>query len=273
MSIRFVVFGFFFPPLHRKKKKTLSSRKHLGNDIADGEERKKILILTHLIHAGMRSTHSPYAVSTRALTFVRCGIAEVPSAASGKKRLQTPNSSLTAQCSALGSQPLNSPTSATALAPGAHSRYQIPGCLPPSPPTPRLNPYFSYPLENSSSPPSLASIAERIPLKTFQRYLKWSACDHSESSHFRHSVPSEESGKGLTGCLGSEKGRGSARWATGAQRAKGSEARSTAVDGDGDEEEEEEEDFAPVAPALALASAAATGLPASWISLNRGERE
>ena len=30
-----------------------------------------IYLLTHLIHAGMRSTHSPYAVSTLALTLVR----------------------------------------------------------------------------------------------------------------------------------------------------------------------------------------------------------
>jgi hypothetical protein len=210
----------------------------------------------------MRSTHSPYAVSTLAFTFVRCGIAEDPSAASGRNRLQTPKSSLLAQCSGLGSQLLNSPTSPTARAPGAHSRYQIPGCFPSAPPTPRLNPYFSYPLEKLSSPPSLASIAALIPLKTFQRYLKWSACDHRESSHFRHSVPSEESGRGLTGCLGSAKGSGSERGTTGAQSARGSEARSTAAE----EEEEEEEAFdavAPVALAFASASAAATGLPAS----------
>ena len=43
-----------------------------------------------------------------------CGTAGVPSAPSGRKRLNTPKSFLSAQCSGWGSQLLNSPISATA---------------------------------------------------------------------------------------------------------------------------------------------------------------
>jgi hypothetical protein len=85
--------------------------------------------VAHLIQAGILSTVSPLDVSSLSLTFDLCGMADVPSALSAKKSWNTPNSFLMAQCSGLGSQSLNSPTRAMALAPGAHSLYQIP-CLP-----------------------------------------------------------------------------------------------------------------------------------------------
>lgn len=55
-----------------------------------------------------------------------CGMADVPSGLSGRNRFHTPKSFLMAQSCGRGSQLLNSPTRARALAPGAHSRYQIP---------------------------------------------------------------------------------------------------------------------------------------------------
>jgi hypothetical protein len=79
-------------------------------------------------HVGrIASPPCPHAKSTLATLYPDlCGMAEEPSGLSGRKRHHTPKSFLMAQCSVRGSQLLNSPTSANALAPGAHSRNQMP---------------------------------------------------------------------------------------------------------------------------------------------------